>query len=104
MIHISEKEMGMVTKILRFYAPNCDVLVFGSRYKGNHRDWSDLDLAFIRLDGSSMDWEQRSELAHAFSFSNIPYKVDIIDYNGLSDKFRKFVDSGNEIIFKGELH
>ena len=98
MIHISEQEMTIVCDIIQRYAADCEVLAFGSRYKGNHKKFSDLDLAFIAPAGAKLGLKRAGQLEDAFSESDLPYRVDVVDYNGLSEGFRKIVDDGNESI------
>ncbi|MDR2693715.1 MAG: nucleotidyltransferase domain-containing protein [Chitinispirillales bacterium] len=97
MVHVSEKEMNIITDILSKHAARFDVLAFGPRYNGTNWRYSDLDLAFVRDGGLDMD--TRSRLADAFSESDLPFRVDIVDYNAASPEFRAIVDGGNERIF-----
>jgi predicted nucleotidyltransferase len=97
MVSVSEKEMNIITGILSKHAACFDVLAFGSRYRGTNRRYSDLDLAFVGDDGLNM--EERSRLMDAFSESDLPFRVDILDYNAASPEFRAIVDGGNEKIF-----
>jgi predicted nucleotidyltransferase len=47
MIAVSPKELDIILDIIKRHIPNCDVLAFGSRYKGNHEETSDLDLVVV---------------------------------------------------------
>ena len=47
MIYLTEKELKIVLDVLRQVANGCDVLIFGSRYNGRPKKFSDLDLAFV---------------------------------------------------------
>lgn len=89
-IDISEIHKGMVCDILEKHLPAyVKVWVFGSRADWTTRDSSDLDLA---LDGGSrLDHDMMSDLSIAFEESDIPYKVDVIDMNALSDSFKHIV-------------
>jgi predicted nucleotidyltransferase len=97
MLCVSEKEMGIINDILSKHASRFDVLAFGSRYSGKHWRYSDLDLAFVGDNGLNM--EERSRLADAFSESDLPFRVDIVDYSNATPEFRAIVDGGNEKIF-----
>lgn len=100
MISISNSEFETILKIIKEYAYDCDVLVFGSRYKNRQKIYSDLDLAFDC--GSAISFKRLQEITEAFQESLLPYRVDIIDYRSISEEFRKIIDSGNKKIFFGK--
>jgi len=97
MIGVSEKEMGIITDILSKHAPQFEVLAFGSRYHRKHRRYSDLDLAFVGDD--RLDMMRQARLADAFSESDLPFRVDIVDYNAAMPEFQAIIDGGCEKIF-----
>ena len=97
MIYITDEEMKIVLKIIKNYAENCEVLVFGSRLKGNNKPFSDLDLAFSCKE--KLDLKKLSRLKLKFEESDLPYRVDIIDYNRASEEFKKIIDEENEKIY-----
>jgi len=89
MIAVSEASLNMVKNILNKTVPNCEVRAFGSRVNGANREYSDLDLAIVgdvKLGISVLD------VREAFMESTIPFRVDILDYNAVSEKFRKVID------------
>jgi len=97
MIHIQKKEMQVILNILDKYAQDCEVLVFGSRLTGNHNPFSDLDLAFICKNKLGLD--RTSNLEYEFSESDLPYRVDIVNYKRASKKFQQIIDSNNKKIY-----
>jgi type I restriction enzyme S subunit len=101
MICVSDFEMDIIYKIIKEYAADCDVLAFGSRYKWTPKDSSDLDLAFAETNGTKLGLRRLGELSEAFAESDLPFKVDVIDYHRVSDSFRKIIDAGNERIYRG---
>ncbi|MDR1327221.1 MAG: nucleotidyltransferase domain-containing protein [Heliobacteriaceae bacterium] len=100
MVCVSDDELKIIIEIIKTYASDCDVLVFGSRYRGTHKNYSDLDLAFNC--NKTMSINRIAELKEAFEESDLPYRVDVLDYNTVSDEFRKIIDKGNEKIFRAE--
>jgi len=102
MICVSDYEMKIILDIIKTYAPYCSVLAFGSRYKWTPTDSSDLDLAFVQSNNEKLSLHQLGELREAFSESNLPYKVDVLDYHGISESFRGIIDAGYEVIYKAE--
>ena len=89
-IDINPADMDIVLGILRDLAPEIEVRAFGSRVAWSARETSDLDLAMMtneRLpDSCSMN------LREAFSESELPFKVDLIDWATTSDNFRKVIE------------
>ncbi len=69
--------------------PATKVWVFGSRATGRARQFSDLDLVIDC--GRPLTLEESARLADAFSDSDLPYKVDIVDWHGIGDRFRAAV-------------
>jgi len=97
MIHIQKKEMQLILNILDKHGQDCEVLVFGSRLIGNHKPFSDLDIAFICKNKLGLD--RISNLEYEFSESDLPYRVDIVNYKRASKKFQKIIDSNNKKIY-----
>lgn len=83
MIHISKAERKILDAILKGYPP---CYVFGSRVKGTHKPFSDLDLCF-KGEGRIPD-RIIAELGEKFENSDLPFKVDIIDYYAVDANFR----------------
>jgi len=97
MICASEAELKIIDEIIRRLAPDCDVLVFGSRYHKNAKEYSDLDLAFVGRE--KLGLKRRLQLEDAFAESDLPYRIDVLDYHGISPEFRAIIDNGNEKIY-----
>src|SRR5690242_18574188 len=60
--------------------------VFGSRATGRARPYSDLDLAIDA--GRPLTLDEIAGLTEAFSDSDLPYKVDLIDWHNIDDRWR----------------
>ena len=101
MIAASSEEFEIIIKILNAHIKKGKVYAFGSRYKNNNRKYSDFDIAIDT--GEKLSFEFLNILKEAFEESDLPYRVDIIDYNNISDKFKKIVDGGNEIIYSSNF-
>lgn len=101
MIAASSEEFEIIINILKAHIKKGKVYAFGSRYKNNNRKFSDFDIAIDT--GEKLSFEFLNILKDAFEESDLPYRVDIIDYNNISDKFKKIVDGGNEIIYNSNF-
>jgi predicted nucleotidyltransferase len=91
MIDLEEKHLQEVLRILEEQAPDCEARVFGSRATGTAERFSDLDLLLIGRE--KLDWRKIERLKDAFSESNLPMRVDVLDRNAIKGKFRKKVES-----------
>ena len=97
MISITERERSMVLDILKQTAPpGCAVWAFGSRLRMQHKPYSDLDLAIVA--DKPLNLSQWGLLREAFDDSDLPYRVDIVDYRAASESFRRVIDKRYEVI------
>lgn len=90
-IDIRPQDLEIVLTVLRNYLPQgAKVWVFGSRAKGTANHGSDLDLA---IDADRLlTSKEKNQLENAFYESNLPYKVDIVDMQNVSDTFRPYIE------------
>jgi predicted nucleotidyltransferase len=96
MIAITEAERAMVLAILAEHAPGCRVVAFGSRCKGTHKPYSDLDLAVLAA--APLTIGQWGTLSDAFAESDLPFRVDVVDYRSASESFRARIDATGEAL------
>lgn len=95
-VDIDETNWGIVSQILKQYASKYEVWAFGSRVTGKSKKYSDLDLAIISNEPIPLD--TRSALVDAFSESDLPWKVDIIDWATTSERFRGIIKKNKVVI------
>lgn len=87
---ISAAHRKYIIKIIKALLPKVKIIAFGSRIRGNAKKYSDLDIA---LDNKNeLDYSALSHLEEIFSASDLPFKVDLVDYRAISGDFRKIVD------------
>jgi uncharacterized protein len=67
--------------------PNATAWVFGSRATGRARRYSDLDLAIDA--GRRLTLDETARLTEAFSESDLPYRVDLLDWHDIDDRWRQ---------------
>jgi len=90
-IDIRPHDLDTVRSILRaVLSPEVRVWVFGSRATWTTKDSSDLDLAIDA--GRPLTRDEESALRNAFEDSDLPYKVDVVDMQTVSETFRKIVE------------
>jgi len=96
MIAVSENSLNMIRDILNKTVPHCEVRAFGSRVRGTNREYSDLDLAIVGE--KKLGISVLGNVQEAFMESTIPFRVDVLDYNAVSEKFQKIIDAKYELI------
>jgi type I restriction enzyme S subunit len=80
----------LVLNILRAHLPpSAKAWVFGSRATGRARRYSDLDLVIDA--GRQLTLDETARLSEAFSDSDLPYRVDLIDWQGIDDRWRRTI-------------
>ena len=98
MTNVSRKHIETIKRILAQYVPGCEVRAFGSRVIGPAKEHSDLDLAVVA--GERMERRAKMLLREAFEESDLPFRVDVIDYNAVSNEFRVIIDANYDILQK----
>ena len=89
-VDIRPDHLETVQEILRSRLPaGVEVWVFGSRANWTTTDSSDLDLAVAG--SAKLDYRVMADLEIAFEESDLPYTVDVIDLNNVSDAFNQIV-------------
>jgi type I restriction enzyme S subunit len=96
MINLRPDHLALVQKILAQYAPGCEVRAFGSRVRGTVKDHSDLDLALVGA--GPLKLEHLSRLQEAFEESDLPFRVDVLDWNAVSEEFRGLIEQQYDIL------
>ena len=95
-IDISCKHWAIVRDILLRHVPEYEVWAFGSRAKGTAKPYSDLDLAIITDQALSLTVS--AALENEFTESDLPWKVDIVDWATTSASFRKIIEQQKVIV------
>jgi type I restriction enzyme S subunit len=89
-ITLTAEHRRLVLNILRASFPkSTKVWVFGSRATGRARRYSDLDLAIDA--GRPLTLNEIAGLTEAFSDSDLPYKVDLVDWHNIDDRWRQTI-------------
>lgn len=99
MIHMLPEERRIVEEILVRHVPRKEVWVFGSRATGEVKRWSDLDLAIISDQPLSLSI--MADLREDFSESDLPWKVDVLDWATTSERFRDIIARDKVVLVPG---
>lgn len=90
-LQISEQEWQQLQQVLQRFLANYSVWAFGSRVNGQPKSYSDLDLAIISE--QPLPLPLLAEVAEAFSESDLPWKVDLVDWATTSPAFQHIIES-----------
>lgn len=86
---IEEIHKKKIIGLLTLLFPEAKVYLFGSRARGTHRQYSDIDLAVD--DGAPINPGAIGEAKAMLSESNIPYFIDVVDFNEISPEMKKAI-------------
>lgn len=98
MIDIADAHLEAIEGMLAQHVPDCEVRAFGSRVTGRAKAYSDLDLAIVCQ--QAVDADRLRHLKEAFEESNLPFRVDVLDWNRISKSFQKVIEQKYEVIQK----
>jgi hypothetical protein len=88
-LDITEEDLAIVLDILEQHVPERAVWAFGSRVTGRARPFSDLDLVLV--DNTPLSFAQMADLVEAFDQSDLPFKVDIVDWARTDETFKEII-------------
>ena len=89
--------LQQVRMILRAHVPECEVWAFGSRVgDASAKRFSDLDLAVVS--SVALPPRRLALLANAFEESDLPIRVDVVDWQSTSPAFRRRIADHHEVI------
>ena len=94
-IDIGIKEKNIVQRLLHRYLLGVEVWAYGSRVRWNARSQSDLDLVAF---ASPEHRGAVSQLREAFDESSLPFSVDLLVWDDLSDSFHRNIEAGYVVL------
>lgn len=98
LIDIRPDHWAIVRDILHKRVPQYEVWAFGSRAKWSAKEYSDLDLAVVT--DKPLGLSTSAALADDFSESDLPWKVDLVDWATTSESFRKIIERDRVVVQK----
>jgi predicted nucleotidyltransferase len=99
-IDLSADHARLLLSILRAHLPpSTQAWVFGSRATGRARRYSDLDLAIDA--GRCLTLDEIGRLTEAFSDSDLPYRVDLVDWYDIDDRWRRTIATERVLLAEG---
>jgi type I restriction enzyme S subunit len=101
LVDVRPDHWAIVQGTLQKHVPQCEVWAFGSRAKWTAKPYSDLDLAVICDQPLSL--AASAALADDFSESDLPWKVDIVDWATTSDSFRSIIARDKVVVQRPKI-
>ena len=92
MFGLENRHVDFIKEILQKHLPNSDAkfYIFGSRAKGNYREYSDVDIA---IDSPDLTLDKKLQIQSDFDNSTFPYEVDIVDLKTIQENFKNFISA-----------
>ena len=88
-VDISPADIETVRRVLLEHVPGLEVWAFGSRVSWTARETSDLDIALMTTE--PLDVMRLAEMREAFVQSDLPFRVDIVDWSPTSKAFQSII-------------
>ncbi len=98
-LDIELRHWAMVRDILAQHLPGREVWAFGSRVKGTAKPHSDLDL--VVMGDVPLGLAVQARLAEAFDESDLPWRVDVVDWATTGEAFRVLMAQHKVVVQQG---
>ena len=96
MIDIAPQYLQITKDILKRNIPEYKIRAFGSRVTGRAKTYSDLDL--VIMSSSPIDKKILYSLEEEFAESDLPFRVEILDWQTIPENFQKIINEKYENI------
>jgi len=89
---LEDKYLSFLLEVLNKNILNNQVkfYIFGSRAKNTYKEYSDIDIA-IDYDGRAVPQNILAKINFDFENSTLPYEVDVVDLNSISENFKSII-------------
>ncbi|MBA4386258.1 MAG: nucleotidyltransferase domain-containing protein [Anaerolinea sp.] len=86
---LDQKTINFLKKIIRIHIPDKSykTFIFGSRATNTNRKYSDIDLGI--MGPSPLPSKAYISIDQDFQESDLPYKVDLVDFSNVTEKFKQ---------------
>ena len=98
-IDLNLRQIREIKSLIFRHLPDTEVWIHGSRVKWTSSPESDLDLVVFSTSEQSLSV---SDLREAFEESNLPFRIDLLVWNNISERFRKQIMSNHVVLIHGK--
>lgn len=96
MIDLAPEVLALLKELITEYVPECEIRVFGSRIHTTAKPYSDIDIALKC--SNPIDRQMMNRLKEALQESILPIRVDVLDWDGISEEFRGVIEKDYEVL------
>lgn len=89
MLQLEPHYLQIVKKILKDIIPKKHAVIFGSRVTNTFKPHSDIDICVMST--RPLSFKTLADLREAFSESDLPMRVDIVDWASITQEFRTII-------------
>ena len=93
---LKPQHLKIVHDILSRHLPGREVQIFGSRATGRAKPHSDIDL--VIMGDELLPVTTMRILRDAFDDSDLPFQVDLVEWAGTSEEFRKVIAATAKVL------
>ena len=91
-LDIRPAHLVLLRELLRQHLPHTEVWAYGSRVNGDGHEASDLDLVVRQPHDLKHETAELGEMLEAFSESNLPIRVDMVDWARIPASFHEEIE------------
>lgn len=95
-LDVQPGQWRVLQAILEQYVPQYEAWAFGSRTDNTARPYSDLDIVIVT--SHALPLADLAALKEAFSESDLPWKVDVLDWATISEPFREIIENHKVVL------
>ena len=89
MENITAQDRDKITRLIIALIPNAKIYLFGSRARGTHSPFSDIDIAIDA--GEELPLVTIDEAKSVMAASNLLYHVDVVDLNSIAEDMQSLI-------------
>ena len=97
-LDLPQKYLAQIQTLLRAHVPHAEVWAYGSRVSGGGHAASDLDLVLRNPQNLQEESSALDELKEAFTESNLPIRVDIMDWARIPVSFHREIERAHVVV------
>ena len=100
-LDLPQKYLEQVQALLRAHVLHAEVWAYGSRVTGSGHEASDLDLLLRNPQNLHEETAALSDLKESFTESNLPIRVDIMDWARIPVSFHREIERAHVVVQEG---
>ena len=100
-LDLPKKYLEQIQSLLRTHVPHAEVWAYGSRVTGSGHEASDLDLVLRNPKNLLEETGTLYELKEAFCESNLPIRVDVMDWARIPISFHREIERAHVVVQEG---